>query len=418
MKTTIDSPHLNTPSRRPPVRGVAIIGCGVAGPVLGRALAMAGYKPTIYEAHDQPRENSGAFLTLSPNGLNALDEAGLREGVARLGHPCTGLDFHNESGRFLGRVDGSQELRKFGAQTMLIRRAALVRHLRQEAERAGVSIEFGKRLSSFEQLDGGVRVHFADGTAVEAAMAVGCDGVFSRTRREILPGTPAPRYTGFVSAGGFVPHSDLPVEPRTMRMHFGRQAFFGYFVGPDREVYWFSNIAVRSEAEAAELCQPQRRQFLRDWIYGYHHSDVAPVPQILQATGEDLGCWPVYEVPRIPIWSRETVCLIGDAAHAMPPHGGQGASAAIEDAIALTNTLVTFGDPAYAFAAFEVRRRERVDRLIALARRNGSTKRANPVARLLRDLILPGLLRRQSLDWVYGHRESLRPAQVNAHAGV
>lgn len=43
--------------------------------------------------------------------------------------------------------------------------------------------------------------------------------------------------------------------------------------------------------------------------------------------------WQLRTVPPLPTWIRGRVALIGDAAHAMLPLRGQGASQSIEDAV-------------------------------------------------------------------------------------
>lgn len=386
---------------------VAIIGCGIAGPVLALALRQVGYSSTVYEAHSQPREDSGAFLTLAPNGLNALAAVGLRKDVEALGHPCEGLDFRNESGRLLGRIDGSDERLFYGVGTTLLRRSTLAKALREAAEASGIPIEFGKRLTGVSQADSGAVVQFQDGTEVGASMVLACDGVFSRTRHAILPCASPPRYSGLLSAGGVARWPGLAGEPRTMSMHFGREAFFGCYPAQDGDVYWFSNVAVRDEAEALRICSSGRREQLRDWIVRMHESDVFPIPQVIAATAGDIGCWPIYELPPLTSWSRESVCLLGDAAHATSPHAGQGASLAIEDAIALARAVASYPDAPYAFAAFEAERRGRVERLVAQSRKNGQTKKLNRLGRWFRDLLLPLFIRRYSMDWVYSYKVSL-----------
>ena len=44
----------------------------------------------------------------------------------------------------------------------------------------------------------------------------------------------------------------------------------------------------------------------------------------------EIGAYAVYDIPSLPAWHRGAICLIGDAAHAIGPHVGQGASLALE----------------------------------------------------------------------------------------
>jgi len=86
--------------------------------------------------------------------------------------------------------------------------------------------------------------------------------------------------------------------------------------------------------------------------------------------------------------------LVGaDGIHATSPSAGQGASMTCEDAVVLAKCLRDLPDPARAFAAYEGLRRERVERVVAYSRRLSDAKAAGPVARVVRDLVMPLALR-------------------------
>jgi len=139
-----------------------------------------------------------------------------------------------------------------------------------------------------------------------------------------------------------------------------------------------------------------------------HQDDPAFIQAIIRATEGGIGAYPVYDVPSTPIWYRGPVVLLGDAAHATSPSAGQGSSLAIEDAITLAKCvrdLPVLGD---AFAAYEQLRRDRAERVVKFSRERGNNKAAaNPIARWLRDLMLPFFLKSlansTALDWVYGY---------------
>ena len=101
--------------------------------------------------------------------------------------------------------------------------------------------------------------------------------------------------------------------------------------------------------------------------------------------------------------------IVGDAAHAASPASGQGASMAIEDAVVLARCLRDLPHIQQAFAAYEQLRRERVERVVAQGARSSSGKAVGPIARVLRDLMLPVILKRfassgeKSLAWMYGY---------------
>ena len=75
------------------------------------------------------------------------------------------------------------------------------------------------------------------------------------------------------------------------------------------------------------------------------------------------------------MWSRGRTLLIGDAAHATSPHAGQGASLALEDAHAARQADGLDQELRLTFQNFEAERRPRAEKIVALARRNGNSKR-------------------------------------------
>jgi 2-polyprenyl-6-methoxyphenol hydroxylase-like FAD-dependent oxidoreductase len=84
--------------------------------------------------------------------------------------------------------------------------------------------------------------------------------------------------------------------------------------------------------------------------------------------------------------------LLGDAAHAMSPAGGQGASLALEDAMLLGQHLVQSSEPIESvFAAVESTLRPRAERIVAQASENDARqlKELGSVGRWIRDLLFP-----------------------------
>ncbi len=367
-----------------PSAAVAVIGAGIAGPTLGIALRRAGLEPVVYEASDTPRDDAGAFLNVAPNGITALRALGLDHVLDGLGFQNDRLIFHNESGRVLADVP-------VGGITVM--RGALSRALRAAAERAGVRFEFGKALASIDDRDGNVLTRFADGSTARARAVIGADGIHSRTRQSHFIDAPKPAYTGIINLGGVV-STGLPSTGTAMHMVFGRRSFFGYAVRPGGETYWFSNFARAEEPPRGQLSNVDAEQFAPD-LLKLHRGDPPEVREILEALRGEIGIYPVHDLLSLPTWHRGAVCLIGDAAHAIGPHVGQGASLALEDALIVARCLRDIPDVTTAFATFERLRRPRVDPIARQSRRTGQHKAPSGwIGRKMRDLVLPMFLRR------------------------
>ena len=140
------------------------------------------------------------------------------------------------------------------------------------------------------------------------------------------------------------------------------------------------------------------------------HGDWAdPVPRLIQSATEMIDI-AIHDIPSLPAWSAHRTILIGDAAHAVAPHSGQGASMALEDAQSLASLLRdSAGQPLETtFALFEQQRRPRTDKVIALGRRNAQRKESlSPVEYWVQQQmirIFVPLTRGRKQDWLLAHK--------------
>lgn len=361
-----------------------IIGAGIAGPAAAMALRRVGIDAVVFEATPEPRDEAGAFLNLAPNGINVLRALGLEHVLHQIGFQNDRIVFRNDAGRILAEVP-------VGGITVM--RGALSAALRQAAEARGVRFAFGKALESIEGRAGAVIARFRDGATATGSFLVGADGIHSRTRHTCFPNAQNPAYTGIINLGGIV-HTDLPPTGNAMHMIFGRSGFFGYAVRPCGQTYWFSNVAQKHEPSRGELSHVSAQQVTQH-LLSIHRDDPPEVNRILQSVSGEIGAYAVYDLPSLPSWHRDAVCLVGDAAHAIGPHVGQGASLALEDAFVVARCLRDISDSAKAFATFEHVRRPRVEPVVRQSRRTAQQKEPTGwLGRKVRDLILPTFLRK------------------------
>jgi FAD-dependent urate hydroxylase len=223
------------------------------------------------------------------------------------------------------------------------------------------------------------------------------------------PDTPAPSYTGLLNVGGVVQGSGLRPTTNTMHMVWGRRAFFGYTVRPDGEAWWFANVGRAREPERGELAsvpaEEWRRQ-LRELFAG----DLPFITRLIERTRE-IGATPIHDMPSLPSWHDGRAVLLGDAAHAVSPSAGQGASMAIEDAIVLAKCIRDVADVESALARYERYRRPRAERIVATGRRRGTYKALESRAAVrLRDFLMPIAFRffatEKRMSWIYDYRVS------------
>ncbi|GEL18872.1 FAD-dependent monooxygenase [Pseudonocardia asaccharolytica] len=386
------------------VKTALVIGSGVAGPVAAMALQRAGIEATVYEAHDGPADGVGAMLGLAPNGLNALSVIGADETVRSIGEPVSSMITQSWTGKRLAEFGDAA-----GPPILHVMwRADLYRALYDEAVRRGVRIEHGRRLTGATDTGESVTAVFADGTRASGDILIGADGIRSAIRSLIDPAAPQPRYTGLLGFGGWVTDTGLAGTGGAMHMIYGKRAFFSYKSYEDGRAGWFANLPRQHPMSAAEAQTVGAQGWLRVLREAFA-GDRTPARAILERCDPaDLLITGALEgMPPVPTWSRGRMVLIGDAAHATTPSSGQGASQAIESAVQLARCLRDL-PVSEAFAAYERLRRPRVERIIATAARTNSDKAAGPIARVLRDLLMPVtmrlLARPEKMAWQFGYR--------------
>ena len=388
-------------------RRALIIGGGIGGPVTAMALQRAGIEATVYEAADAHADDTGLFLNISTNGLDVLRTLGVDAAAQADGFPIPRTVMWSGAGKRLGEVANGIRLPD-GTVSVAIRRGLLQRVLREEAERRGVKVEFGKRLDTYQLGDrGGVIARFADGTEADGELLIGADGIHSATRKAMDPAAPEPTFTGLLSIGGYSHSTTIPSTPDTQHLVFGRRAFFGYLVRFSGEIWWFVNLPRADEPSRAELADTSTEEWKRRLLTLFV-DDLPMIGESIQATDGEIGAYTVHDLRTIPTWHRGPVGLVGDAAHATSPNAGQGASLAMEDGLVVAKCLRDLPDAEQALVAYERLRRERAEKVVAYSHRIGQSKTiSNPVGVWIRDLVLPLALKRfanpKAHAWIYTH---------------
>ena len=392
-------------------RHALIVGAGIAGPALALFLKKAGIQSTICELRPEIGD-IGGMLSIAPNGMHVLAALGLAEPATAVGTTIAEMVFRNYRGRVLSRA--VFDPRRFGQPTIALKRADLHRLLFEAARREGISFAFGRKLVAIEDRDGApVRARFADGSVAEGDFLIGADGLHSAVRDHVVPDGPTPHFMGLLGIGGFVPRAVLDgtgTDPHAMTMVWGPGSFFGYgYAAGDAAAGagWWINPPRASELSRAELAA-MTPDMLRPELLKLHRGWAPPVETLIAATTEIIAL-NIYDVGRLPNWHRGRVALIGDAAHAVSPNSGQGASLALEDSLYLARLIRDLDAIEPAFARFEAERRERVEKVIDYGRRAGNDKKVQgAVALWLRDRMIAWLLPffMNRMGWMYEYRLS------------
>jgi 2-polyprenyl-6-methoxyphenol hydroxylase-like FAD-dependent oxidoreductase len=309
-------------------RRAVIVGAGIGGLTAAVALRRQGWDVTVAE-RAPALEPVGAGLGLGPNALHAFDAIGLGDDVRRFSAVQGHGGLRRPGGGWLVRTDLGVLAARFGDPQLVALRADLV-GLLADSLPAG-ALRTGVTVTSVDagDTDRKARVLTSAGD-LEAELVVAADGIGSRIRALLFPDHQGPRYSGFTTWRFVAP----ALPPGTSRAEpaetWGRGQVFGVLPLANGQVYCYASApappGVRHDDEAAEL----KRRF------GRWHD---PIPGLIGAISPDRVLHDdVYWIADpLPAYHRGRVALLGDAAHAMTPHLGQGACQAIEDAVVLAS---------------------------------------------------------------------------------
>jgi salicylate hydroxylase len=318
---------------------ICIIGAGIGGLTLQIALRARGIESVIFEQAQELTE-IGAAVALSANATRFLIGFGLGAELAAVSTEPSELIFRSwdDARRLWAHPVGSGGAyrREFGAPFYGLHRKDLQQILLKACNLA--SIRFGHRLTDLRVQANQVHLEFSNGAAAEASVVVGADGIRSVVRKHISGGddTIFSRTTGF---RGLVPRERLPalpdpgalqfwVGPGAHILHYGignNAAFInilGVVEGPER---WPNDERWRDDVFGADIVGK---------FAGWHSAAMELCGALAQREG-----WGLFAVRPLGRWSKGPVVLIGDAAHGMLPHQGQGANQTIEDAVTLAAIL-------------------------------------------------------------------------------
>ncbi|MEI5098314.1 FAD-dependent monooxygenase [Streptomyces sp. PmtG] len=334
---------------------ILIVGAGIAGLSLARALETQGMSADVVERDGELR-SAGAGLYLPANAVRALNRLGLGEQLARRARPVTRQRMLDHRGRVLAQISLSRIWGEVG-DCRAISRSEL--HAMLYSSLVATPIRLATAVTGIS--DGGT-VTFAGGEQQTYDLVVGADGVNSAVRRTVFSPAP-PRFLGQVcwrfiakQTSGNAGSTDW-----TVRLGSRGRTFLTVPLTPDL-VYCYADI------NSAHPVPPAG-----DWRSLF--ADFAGPVRALLAQAEGAHFAPLAEISTTD-WVRPQVVLIGDAAHACSPSMAQGGAMALEDALVLADLLSTANPEGLstALAAYQARRRNRIEWVITQNHRRDKTR--------------------------------------------
>ncbi len=385
---------------------VTVLGAGVAGLAVARALALRGAVVTVLEQADAVRE-IGAGVQVSPNGAAVLEALGLGQALRAASLRAAAVELRDGlTGGLLTRLEVARLRPDQGYH--FVHRADLIALLLDGAREAGVTLRLLERVVSVD-LSGPRPVVVTEAGRAEAEVLIGADGMHSPTRIA-LNGKVAPFFTHQVAWRALIPNlsgsGDGGANVAEVHLAPGRH-LVSY---PLRGGALRNIVAVEERRTWAEegWSYPDDPAALRAAFAGF-----APQVRGWLDRVEDVWLWGLFRHPIAEFWHRSlpggVVAILGDAAHPTLPFLAQGANMALEDAWVLVDCLAASERYAAGLALYQARRVPRVARTVAAAEANARNYHLRGVRRFAAHQVLklggrlaPGLALSR-FDWLYGH---------------
>jgi salicylate hydroxylase len=342
----------------------AIVGGGIGGLSAACSLHRRGIDVTVFEQATRIGD-VGAGLTIFPNSLRQLERMGLNEALAAVGAKIgEGSQYYRADGTVVGSVVTTDSRGWNGMYGM--HRADLLNAL--AARLPSRTIRTEHRCIEFVQDVDSARLTFTNRDTVEADIVIGADGIHSALQRYVVEPSP-PEYSGVRAYRGLIPRDKLPAwreGAHQVWMGDGKH-FIVYPVRSGQLLNYVGFVPTRNETTESWSAVGDRDELAASFD-GWD----SRVGRLLQ-TVETCFWWGLYDRRPLESWTKGRLVLLGDAAHPMLPHLGQGANQAIEDGVALA-VLLEGRDPTEVpdiVLQYQELRRVRTDMIQAEARKNG-----------------------------------------------
>jgi 2-polyprenyl-6-methoxyphenol hydroxylase-like FAD-dependent oxidoreductase len=356
------------------LRSALIVGAGIGGLAAGVALQRAGWRVRIHERAASPRE-LGFALLLAPNAMAALDELGVAAPIRAAGIAGTRFAICDEDGRVM-RTFGAPP----GGRLVLALRPVIHGALLDAAGAANLvlSSDVAEAAATGDR----ARVRLTGGGSDEADVVIGADGVGSIVRRQLHPAEPPPSPSAFVAVRGVARGVAHQLGELAGIAYLGDGVEAAVARASEDAVYWYMSLLAADFS--GEMQDPRAIAEQRTERFDPRFR------AIVEATEEaDMRFDRLMQRAPLERWGSGRITLLGDAAHPMLPHTGQGAAQAIEDAVALGLALRDAPDADRALREYERVRSLRTRRVVAMGPRIAYTSTTrNPVRKTLRSAVI------------------------------
>ena len=349
---------------------IAIVGAGYAGAAAAKALSTRGATVNVYEQATQIRE-VGAGIGLRPSSLDQFRQWGILEAIEKVTSPSESFEILTGTGHPIAK-ERWPEADDYGLTTRFVHRGDFIDTL------VGVlpdgMVHTGHKLERIIDHGDHTTVAFENGTTVTADLVIGADGIRSQVRHQlfsqqspVFAGEHAYRAVIDASATHGLPYDD------NLRMYLGRGTKVYLLPLLHRGQVSYDVTALNPDST------PNPRVTKEDLLRTVEGFDERIVATTRDLDMRIVNVRAVYDIDPVDTWHSDSVALVGDAAHAMCHHQGQGANSAILDAGAIAAHLAAAGSVAEALEQYQAARKPITDELQRLSRQGWSEEEVDSV---------------------------------------
>jgi len=379
---------------------VAVVGGGIGGAATASALLQRGMDVRLYEQAAALTE-VGAGVAIQPNGVRMLRRLGLGDELIRSGARWIDSQFRRADGSYAAAMwppELASQIEFYGMHRADLL-AMLVDRLPADIVKAG---------HRFEQDDEQAVITFVNGVRATADVVIAADGIHS-TLQQFVVAPSAPLYSGSVAYRGVISAASVSWPSGAMRNWLGAGRHFLVFpVRAGLLVNYVGFVKTDDPLKESWSAHGDPSALAREFA-GWDPMVEAIIGQV-----KTTFRWGLFDREPLATWTCGRLTLLGDAAHPMLPHVGQGANQAIEDAVALA-TVLSQADRKSAPRAlliYEQLRRERTAGVQRMSRVSGARYDASSGDLHTRDRQLDA--QRQERAWVWDYDADAEAAAAAA----
>ena len=348
---------------------IAIVGAGYGGAAAAKALSLLGADVKVYEQATRMRE-VGAGIGLRPATMHRFRQWGIFDAIAKVSSPSDFFEILTATGEPIMKDTWPESGEE--TQTYLIHRGDFIDALLGVLPEG--MVQLGHKLETVEDKGGRSALTFTNGTTVEADLVVGADGIKSVVREQLFSDK-GPVFSGEHAYRVVISAEDAHgmVVDDNLRMYMGRGTKVYLLPLRHRNQMSFDITALNPDGTWAPTIT---KDHLLATVEGFDER-IVNIARGLDMDAVNVRA--VYDIDPVDTWHTDSVVLMGDAAHSMLHHQGQGANSAIEDAGALADALAQAGSVKDALALFQATRKPVTDELQRISRQGWTEDEVNDV---------------------------------------